>query len=64
MRINFEDKSFVEIKQGSPGKIAIILGAKKKNNILEMEVNACEIEICQFAELINNIGIELPKINK
>lgn len=64
MRINFEDKSFVEIKQGSPGKIAIILGAKKKNNILEMEVNACEIEIGQFAELINNIGIELPKINK
>lgn len=61
MRINFEDKSFVEIKQGSPGKIAIILGAKKKNNILEMEINACELEIGQFVELINNLGVDFSK---
>lgn len=61
MRINFEDKSFVEIKQGSPGKIAIILGAKKKNNVLEMEINACELEIGQFVELINNLGVDFSK---
>lgn len=61
MRINFEDKSFVEIKQSSPGKIAIILGAKKKNNILEMEINACELEIGQFAELVNNLGVDFSK---
>jgi hypothetical protein len=61
VRINFEDKSFVEIKQGSPGKIAIILGAKKKNNILEMEINACELEIGQFTEIINNLGIDFNK---
>lgn len=61
MRLDFDDKSFVEIKLGSPGKVAIILGAKKKDNALELEVNACEITISQFAEMVHDLGVELPK---
>ena len=61
MRKDFDDKSFIEIKIGSPGKIAVILGARKKNNSLEVEINACEIKISEFSDMIHNIGVELPK---
>lgn len=61
MRIDFDDKSFLEIKLGSPGKIAIILGAKKKNDNLRIEVNSCEIKISQFMELIFGMGIPITK---
>lgn len=61
MRKEFEDKSFLEIKLGNPGKIAIILGAKKKNNFLELEVNACEVSISDFSELVHSLGVELLK---
>lgn len=61
MRKDFEDKSFIEIRIGSPGKIAVVLGARKKNNSLEIEVNACEVTIAEFADMIHNLGVELPK---
>lgn len=61
MRIDFDDKSFVEIKVGGPGKIVIILAAKKKNNNLELEINAAELTISEFAQLVNGLGIQLPK---
>ena len=61
MRIDFDDKSFIEIRS-SPGKIVIILGAKNKNDNLKFEINACEITINQFAELVNDLGIEIPKV--
>jgi hypothetical protein len=64
MRIDFSDKSFIDIRIGTPGNIAIIMGAKNKNNKLETQVNTCEITIKQFAELVQNIGVELPLIVK
>jgi hypothetical protein len=64
MRIDFEDKSFIEIRLGAPGKVVVILGAKKKNNALEIEINACEITINEFSQLVNGLGIQLPKIIK
>jgi len=64
MKIDFEDRSFIEIKIGSPGNVAVILGAKNRNDGLKFEINACEITINQFAQLVNDLGIELPKIIK
>jgi hypothetical protein len=57
MKIEFDDKSYVEVRLGRPGKIAIILSAADKSDKLKMQVNACELSIDQFSELINSLGI-------
>ncbi len=62
MKIEFDDKSYVEVKLGRPGKIAIILSAADKNDKLKMQVNACEVSIDEFSDLINSIGIQIPKL--
>jgi len=63
MRINFEDKSFVEIKLSTkPGNIEIVLGAIDFDNPLKKVINSAEINIKDFAKLVYGLGIQLPKI--
>jgi hypothetical protein len=64
MKIDFDDKSYVELILSAPGKVAIILGAKDGNNPLNTVVNSAEITLKQLAELVADLNIPLPLINK
>lgn len=64
MKINFDDSSYIELILSAPGKVAIILGAKDGNNPLNTVVNSAEITLKQLAELVADLNIPLPLINK
>lgn len=61
MRVDFEDGSHIEILLSGPGKVAVILGAKDKDNPLKYVTNSCEISLQEFSNLINGIPVQLPK---
>jgi len=64
MKINFEDASFIEIKLStSPGKVEIILCAADFENPLKKIINSAEIDLKDFAKLVQSIGIPLPQVN-
>lgn len=62
MKIDFADKSYIELIISAPGKVAIILGAKDGNNPLNTVVNSAEITLKQLAELVADLKIPLPPI--
>jgi hypothetical protein len=64
MRIDYKDKSYIEIRLGNPGKIAIILGAQSKDNPLKYITNACEVSLQDFSNLVGDIPVDLPKPEK
>jgi len=54
MKIDFEDKSYIEIKRSdNPGKVFIIIQAKDATNPLKKITNAVEITEEQLKKLIN-----------
>ena len=56
MKIEFEDKSYVEFrKSDNPGKVILIISAKSQDNILKKITNAVEIDLNQFKSLISDI---------
>jgi len=55
MKIEFEDKSYIECKKSSDGKIIIIISAKDHNNALKKITNAVEISIDDFKRLIEDV---------
>ena len=56
MKIQFEDKSFIECrKSDTPGKIIIIISAKDQTNSLKKITNAVEISTEEFAKLISDL---------
>jgi len=58
MRIEFNDKSYIECrKSDNPGKIFIIISAKDHENPLKKITNAVEIDESQFKELISDIKV-------
>ena len=65
MKIKFDDSSFVELALSTtPGKVAIILGARDAVNPLKTVINSAEITIKQLAELIADLKINLPPVLK
>ena len=64
MKINFDDYSFIELTLSSPGKVSITLGAKDSKNSLNTIINSAEITLKELAELINDLNIPLPIVNK
>jgi len=60
MRIDFEDGSHIEIRLNGPGKVAVILGAKDRENPLKYVTNACEVTVQEFSDLVNDIPVKLP----
>lgn len=50
MRIDFDDKSYLEFKKISD-KVLITIQAKDSTNILKKITNTCEITVEQFKEL-------------
>jgi nitrate reductase NapAB chaperone NapD len=56
MKIEFEDKSYVEFrKSDNPGKVILIISAKSNENSLKKITNAVEIDLNQFKALISDI---------
>ena len=64
MKIDFNDSSFIELILSGPGKVNIILGAKDGNNSLNTIINSAEISLVQLAELVADLNIPLPLVNK
>ena len=56
MKIQFEDKSYVEFRKSTtPGKVMIIISAKDQNNDLKKITNAVEISVEEFQQLISDV---------
>ena len=56
MKIEFDDKSFVEIKMSDiPGKILIMIQAKDYSNPLKKITNAVDLSMDEFKKLIGDI---------
>lgn len=54
MKIQFEDKSYIEVKRSNePGKVLVIISAKDHENPLKKITNAVEITEDQFKQLIS-----------
>ena len=64
MRIDYEDKSYVEFQIGKPGTISIILGAPSKDNPLQYITNTCQVTLQEFSNLVSSIPILLPPPEK
>lgn len=59
MKIQFDDKSFVECrKSDNPGKIMIIISAKDHDNPLKKITNAVEITAAEFKLLISDVQVQ------
>lgn len=60
MKIKFENSnSFIEFKNGSPGKIVISLAAEDKDNSLKLQINTSEITIQELSNLVHSLGVSL-----
>lgn len=56
MKIQFDDKSYIEVrKSDNPGKIIITISAKDYDNPLKKITNAVEITISEFQQLISDV---------
>jgi len=57
MKIEFEDKSYLEItKSDNPGKIVVVISAKDYDNPLKRIVNAVEVTVEQFKKLVTEVS--------
>jgi nitrate reductase NapAB chaperone NapD len=57
MKIQFDDKSFIECKKSdNPGKIVITISAKDHTDPLRKITNAVEITVEEFKKLISDVG--------
>ena len=58
MKIQFDDKSYVECrKSDNPGKVLIIISAKDSDNALKKITNAVELSAAEFKLLFSDVQI-------
>lgn len=55
MKIEFDDKSYIEIIKSDEGKVVIMIQAKDHDNHLKKITNAVELTAEQFKELISEV---------
>jgi hypothetical protein len=56
MKIEFEDKSYIDCKKSeTPGNIVIIISARDHENPLKKITNAVELTTEEFKKLISNV---------
>jgi len=55
MKINFEDKSSIEIVRIDGGKVLIIINAKDQENSLKKITNAAELTDEEFKRLMSDV---------
>lgn len=58
MKIQFDDKSYIECKKSeTDGKIVFIVSAKDYDNPLKKITNSVELSIAEFKQLISEIQL-------
>lgn len=57
MKIQFEDKSYIECRKSDSGKILVIISAKDHANSLKKTTNTVEITIEQFKQLVSDVQV-------
>lgn len=55
MKIDFEDKSYVELKKTEENNILLIISAKSKDNSLKRITNVVELNIDQLKKLLEDV---------
>jgi tRNA threonylcarbamoyladenosine modification (KEOPS) complex Pcc1 subunit len=55
MKIEFDDKSYIECKKNEAGNILILIQAKDQSNPLKKIINSCELTLAEFKKLILEI---------
>jgi nitrate reductase NapAB chaperone NapD len=59
MKIQFEDKSYIECrKSDNPGKIMVVIAAKDQTNPLKKITNAVELTIEEFKQLLSDVQVQ------
>lgn len=57
MKIEFDDKSYIEVnKSDNPGKVVVAISAKDHENPLKRITNAVELTTEQFKKLIADVS--------
>jgi hypothetical protein len=60
MKIEFEDKSYIElVNSANPGKVFIAIGAKSAKNIQETIVNSVELSLNELSSLMSGAGFNI-----
>lgn len=57
MKIEFEDKSYIECRKSDNGKIVVMISAKDHNNPLIKIINTVELTADQLKGLISDVQI-------
>ena len=55
MKIQFDDKSYIECKKNEAGNIVILIQAKDQSNPLKKITNAVELTAEQFKNLVLDV---------
>lgn len=55
MKIQFEDRSFIDCKKNDQGNIVIIISAKDQINHLKKINNSIELSLEEFKKLISDV---------
>lgn len=64
MRLDFEDKSYINIFLSAHNKVAISIGAKNASNPLQTIVNSLEITYDEFKKLVEDLNIIEKDVEK
>ena len=57
MKINFDDSSYIDCqKSDHPGKIIISISAKDYSNPLKKIINAVELTVEEFKQLLSDVS--------
>jgi hypothetical protein len=54
MRIQFEDKSYIEVLKGQDGKVIITIVAREDKDSLSVIANSVQLTIEQFDQLVKS----------
>lgn len=55
MKIQFEDKSYIDCRKTDSGKIVIIISAKDPDSSQKKIINSVELDDIQYKQLISDI---------
>lgn len=55
MKIQFDDRSYIECRKSDDGKIIFIISAKDQSNPLKKTTNTVELTVSEFKLLIADI---------
>jgi hypothetical protein len=59
MKIQFDDKSYIEVRRSdNPGKVIVTISARDHNDSMKKITNAVEITTAEFKQLISDVPLQ------